>query len=68
MAKKEYLSYIEGIMTGHTIDFNPNVFDQYAYEASKVYLNDVEIKKQAISKALWEDIEKPKKIVFFVPP
>ena len=63
MAKKEYLSYIEEIMAGHTIDFNPDVFDQYAYEASKVYLNDVEIKKQAISKALWEDIEKPKKIV-----
>ena len=63
MAKKEYLSYIEEIMAGHTIVFNPDVFDQYAYEASKVYLNDVEIKKQAISKARWEDIEKPKKIV-----
>ena len=39
---------------------NPIVFNQYAYEASKTYLQDADSKKNAINKALWEEIENPK--------
>ena len=61
-AKIKYLNNIKKIMSGKKIDFNPTVFDQYAYEASKTYLQDVDSKKNAINKALWEEIENPKTV------
>ena len=61
-AKIKYLKNIKKIMSGKKIDFNTTVFDQYAYEASKTYLQDVDSKKNAINKALWEEIENPKTV------
>ncbi len=61
-AKKKYLKHVKKIMSGKKIDFNPKIFNQYAYEASKVYLQDTDSKKSAINKALWEEIENPKTI------
>ena len=62
IAKKKYLNNIKEIMSGKKINFNPTVFDQYSYEASKTYLQDADSKKNAINKALWEEIENPKTV------
>ena len=62
IAKKKYLNKIKEIMSGKKINFNPTVFDQYSYEASKTYLQDADSKKNAINKALWEEIENPKTV------
>ena len=62
IAKKKYLNNIKEIMSGKKINFNPTVFDQYAYETSKTLLQDADSKKNAINKALWEEIENPKTV------
>jgi len=62
IAEKKYLNKIKEIMSGKKINFNPTVFDQYSYEASKTYLQDADSKKNAINKALWEEIENPKTV------
>ena len=63
-AKSSYIKFVEEIMSGHEMVFNSDIFDQYAYKASKTYLQDPIEKKEAINKLLWEEIENPKTISF----
>ena len=63
-AKSSYIKFVEQIMSGHEMEFNSDIFDQYAYKASKTYLQDLVEKKEAINKLLWEEIENPKTISF----
>ena len=62
IAKKKYLTSVQKLMAGKKIDFNQKVFDQYTYQVSKAYLKNESNQKQAMSKALWEEIEAPRKI------
>ena len=62
IAKMKYLTSVQKLMAGKKIDFNQKVFDQYTYQVSKVYLKNESNQKQSISKALWEEIEAPRKI------
>ena len=62
IAKKKYLTSVQKLMAGKKIDFNQKVFDQYTYQVSKAYLKNDSNQKQAMSKALWEEIEAPRKI------
>ena len=62
-AKVNYLSFIRKIMSGKKIEFNKDVFEKYAYKASKIYLQDPIDKKDAINKLLWDEIENPKNII-----
>ena len=64
LAKSSYIKFVEEIMSGHEMAFNSDIFDQYAYKASKTYLQDPVEKKEAINKLLWEEIENPKTISF----
>ena len=61
-AKTKYLSFIKEMMDGKTIQFSKDVFEDYAYKASKIYLQDQMEKKDAINKLIWDEIENPKKI------
>ena len=63
-AKTKFLSFIKKMMSGKSIQFNKEVFEDYAYKASKIYLQDPMDKKDAINKLLWDEIENPKKISF----
>ena len=63
-AKSSYIKFIEQIMSGHEMEFNSDIFNQYAYKASKTYLQGSVEKKEAINKLLWEEIENPKIISF----
>jgi len=62
-AKVNYLSFIRKMMSGKKIEFNKDVFEKYAYKASKIYLQDPIDKKDAINKLLWDEIENPKNII-----
>lgn len=61
-AKTKHLSFIKKMMSGKSVQFNKEVFEDYAYKASKIYLQDPMDKKDAINKLLWDEIENPKKI------
>ena len=63
-AKTKYLSFIKKMMSGKSIQFNKEVFEEYAHKAAKIYLQDPMEKKDAINKLLWDEIENPKKISF----
>ena len=63
-AKSSYIKFVEQIMSGHQMEFNSDIFEKYAYRASKIYLQDPLEKKEAINKLLWEEIENPKTISF----
>ena len=63
-AKTKYLSFIKKMMSGKSIQFNKEVFEEYAHKASKIYLQDPMGKKDAINKLLWDEIETLKKLVF----
>ena len=61
-AKTKYFSFVKKMMSGKSIQFNKDVFEDYAHKASKIYLQDPMDKKDAINKMLWDEIENPKKI------
>lgn len=56
-ATKEYLQYVEELMSGKKMGLNPDVFSKYSSLARDHYLKDDEDKKKALNKAIWDDVE-----------
>ena len=56
-AKKEYLSWVSGLMQGKEMNLNSDVFYDYAEKASEYFFKMDSIKKNMLNQALWDDIE-----------
>ena len=56
-AKKEYLSWVSGLMQGKEMNLNSDVFYDYAEKASEYFFKMDSIKENMLNQALWDDIE-----------
>ena len=56
-AKKDYLSWVSGLMQGKEMNLNSDVFYDYAEKASEYFFKMDSIKKNMLNQALWDDIE-----------
>ena len=56
-AKKEYLSWVSGLMQGKEMNLNSNAFYDYAEKASEYFFKMDSIKKNMLNQALWDNIE-----------
>lgn len=56
-SKKEYLSWVSGLMQGKEMNLNSDVFYDYAEKASEYFFKMDSIKKNMLNQALWDDIE-----------
>ena len=56
-AKKEYLSWVQKLMSNKKINFNKEIFYQYAEHAADYFFKMDSAKKKMFNKALWNDPE-----------
>ena len=56
-ATKNYLQYVEELMSGKKMELIPDVFSIYASLAMDHYLKDDMDKKKALNKAIWDEVE-----------
>ena len=56
-AKKEYLSCVQKLMSNKKINFNTEIFYQYAEHAADYFFKMDSAKKKMFNKALWNDPE-----------
>ncbi len=56
-ATKDYLQYVEELMSGKNMELIPDVFSAYSSLAMDHYLKDDMDKKKALNKAIWDDVE-----------
>ena len=64
-AKKAYLSWVAGIMTGKSFELNPRVFQTYAERAANHYIQTDSARQSALNQALWEQpmvMDQPKTV------
>ena len=57
VATKNYMEYVERLMSDKKMELSPAVFSSYASLAEGYYLKDEEEKKKALNKAIWDDVE-----------
>ena len=56
-AKKEYLSWVSGLMQGKEMNLNSDAFYDYAEKASEYFFKMDSIKKNMLNQALWDDVD-----------
>ena len=57
IATKNYMDYVEQLMSGKKMELSKAVYSSYASLAESYYLKDEEEKKKALNKAIWDDVE-----------